>query len=223
MYFVSILSVFLFTYRADNGTKWLFSDPNKPTVQCQSFETSITVQVNGPDSGGVDKYVASCLECNKDPETEEKPAGGVVEFSYDQLQNAVEYRIEVHSVFGTKKSEIREANCTTGEGGKLRSEIILFGIHYIADADSFSSSFSKSYFHYVAAPGPVKSFRFTNVETNSVTLLWEQPEQTNGRIQEYLFTYAGTKRVCLVGTLKLQPKNEIQIGRFLFNDLKKYT
>ena len=120
-------------------------------MNCQTSETSITIEVRDPDSGGVDNYVASCSGCNNS-QTEEKPAGGVVKFFYGQLQTAVEYRIEVHSVFGTKTSEIKEVYCTTGERGKLSSKIMLFGIHYIADADSFLFCFFQRYIFITLQP-----------------------------------------------------------------------
>ena len=138
--FLRVLSICLLRYTAElNSTRWLFFlDPNKPTVTCQGLEMSIAVEVSGPVSGGVEKYAASCSDCNVPQKKERAAAGGsVVNFHYDQLENGVEYRVEVLSVFGTKQSEIQEVNCTAGEGGKLLCKIIQSKIHCIADADFF--------------------------------------------------------------------------------------
>ena len=78
--------------------------------------------------------------------------------------------------------------------------LALCRIRCISDANLVAN---KIISHYFAAPGPVKSFSHRDVRTTGVTLEWEQPEQTNGNIQEYLVTYTGTKQVCFVAVVKL--------------------
>ncbi len=49
--------------------------------------------------------------------------------------------------------------------------------------------------YYPTVPGPVSTFEAQNVRTDEVSLIWTEPLQKNGAIQDYVIRYESTEEV----------------------------
>lgn len=94
------------------------SDPNQPTLTCVPDITSIQVIVTKPNSGGVEKYEATCSSCDTSS-TESKNDDNGATFTYENLASYNKYIVEVQSVFGNKRSGTAQTECRTEQAGKF--------------------------------------------------------------------------------------------------------